>query len=163
MEVSAMRKNSTRKGAREGGQRGCSLTWGGQGKKWRATVVSRAEPCMEGGKRRCSVHLRSVRRSVLLELKWTARPQGQVEKTFFYFCSEHFGSHWRTSNRGRSWSGCWVGKRPQGPSTSRETTQEVIATVQVSENVAWVGAVGRWWWEVVGFWLCVEGKAHRIC
>lgn len=33
------------------------------------------------------------------------------------------------------------GTDPRGP--SRETTQEVIATVQVSENVAWVGVVGR--------------------
>lgn len=35
------------------------------------------------------------------------------------------------------------GRDPRGQSTSRETTQEVIATVQVSENVAWVGAVAR--------------------
>ena len=41
--------------------------------KGRATVVSRAEPCMEGGNKRCSVHLKSVRRPVFLELKWTGR------------------------------------------------------------------------------------------
>lgn len=41
--------------------------------KGRATVVSIAEPCMEGGNKRCSVHLKSVRRPVFLELKWTGR------------------------------------------------------------------------------------------
>lgn len=35
------------------------------------------------------------------------------------------------------------GTDPRGQSTSRKTTQEIIATVQVSENVAWVGVVGK--------------------
>lgn len=35
------------------------------------------------------------------------------------------------------------GTDPRGQSTSRKTTQEVIATVRVSENVACIGLVGK--------------------
>lgn len=82
----------------------------------KATQITGAEPCMAGEIGMCSVHLRKCKEASVPGAGggWGGS-RGQIERTFFGFCSEHSGSHRRALSGGRSWSGWWVGNRPQGP------------------------------------------------